>query len=180
MTTIFDSEELWARPLHDRHTALGLGGGDLVAMYRMMVLTRAVDQKIWNLQRIGKIPFCIPGQGQEGAQVGSAWTLRAGYDVALPYYRDFGVVLTVGMTPEEVILNSLARPADPNSGGRQMPNHWGCRRLNIITGSSPIGTQLPHAAGLANAARIRGEDRVTVCWFGEATSSKGDYHEALN
>ncbi|MGH9278521.1 MAG: alpha-ketoacid dehydrogenase subunit alpha/beta [Acidimicrobiales bacterium] len=180
MTTVFDHEELWATPLHDRHTELGLGGDDLVAMYRMMVLTRAVDQKIWNLQRIGKIPFAIPGQGQEGAQVGSAWALRAGYDVALPYYRDFGVVLSLGMTPEEVVLNSLARPADPNSGGRQMPNHWGCRRLNIITGSSPIGTQLPHAAGLANAAKIRGEDRVTVCWFGEATSSKGDYHEALN
>ncbi len=163
-----------------RHTELGLSGDDLVAMYRLMVLTRAVDQKVWNLQRIGKIPFVIPGQGQEAAQIGSAWALRKGYDVALPYYRDFGVVLALGMTPEEVVLNSLARPDDPNSGGRQMPNHWGCRRLNIITGSSPIATQLPHAAGLANAARIRGEDRVTVCWFGEATASRGDYHEGLN
>lgn len=162
------------------HTELGLSGDDLVAMYRLMVLTRAVDQKVWNMQRIGKIPFVIPGQGQEAAQVGSAWALRKGYDVALPYYRDFGVVLTLGMTPEEVVLNSLARPDDPNSGGRQMPNHWGCRRLNIITGSSPIATQLPHAAGLANAAKIRGEDRVTVCWFGEATASRGDYHEGLN
>ena len=163
-----------------RHTELGLSGDDLVAMYRLMVLTRAVDQKVWNLQRIGKIPFVIPGQGQEAAQVGSAWALRKGHDVALPYYRDFGVVLALGMTPEEVVLNSLARPDDPNSGGRQMPNHWGCRRLNIITGSSPIATQLPHAAGLANAARIRGEDRVTVCWFGEATASRGDWHEGLN
>jgi 2-oxoisovalerate dehydrogenase E1 component len=158
----------------------GLSGDELVAMYRMMVLARAVDQKAWNLQRIGKIPFVIPGQGQEAAQVGSAWALRKGWDVALPYYRDVGVVLTLGMTPEEVILNCMARPADPNSGGRQMPYHWGCKRLNIITGSSPIATQLPHAAGLANAATIRGEDRVTVCWFGEATSSRGDYHEALN
>jgi 2-oxoisovalerate dehydrogenase E1 component len=158
----------------------GLSADDVVAIYRLMLLARTVDQKIWNLQRVGKIPFMIPGQGQEACQVGSAWALRAGYDVALPYYRDFGVVLTLGMTPEEVLLNSLAKPADPNSGGRQMPNHWGCRRLNIITGSSPIGTQLPHAAGLANASRIRADDRVTVCWFGEATASKGDYHEALN
>ncbi len=162
------------------HSALGLSGDDVVAMYRTMVLTRAVDQKLWNLQRIGKVPFIIPGRGQEAAQVGSAWALRRGWDVALPYYRDYGVVLTLGMTPEEVVLNAFARPADPNSGGRQMPSHWGCARLNIITGSSPIATQLPHAAGLANAARIRGEDRVTVCWFGEATSSRGDYHEALN
>ncbi|MFN2506524.1 MAG: thiamine pyrophosphate-dependent enzyme, partial [Acidimicrobiales bacterium] len=180
MTTVFDRDDLWAAPLHDRHTALGLSGEDLVGMHRLMLLARAVDQKIWNLQRVGKIPFMIPGQGQEGAQVGSAWALRAGYDVALPYYRDFGVVLALGMTAEDVVLNSLARPSDPNSGGRQMPNHWGCNRLNIITGSSPIGTQLPHAAGLANAAKIRGEDRVTVCWFGEATGAKGDYHEALN
>ena len=164
----------------DRHTALGLPGDDLVAMYRLMLLTRTVDTKLWNLQRIGKIPFIIPGAGQEAAQVASAWTLRKGYDVAVPYYRDYGVVLTLGMTPEEVILNGFARPSDPNSGGRQMPSHWGCKRLNIITGSSPIATQLPHAAGFANAATIRGEDRVTVCWFGEATSSRGDYHEALN
>ncbi len=159
---------------------LDLPGEELVAMYRLMVLTRAVDQKAWNLQRIGKIPFVIPGQGQEAAQVGSAWALRKGYDVALPYYRDYGVVLTLGMTPEEIIANCFARPSDPNSGGRQMPQHWGCRRLNIITGSSPIATQLPHAAGLANAARIQGDDRVTVCWFGEATASRGDFHEGLN
>ena len=180
MTTVFSRDDVWSAPLHDRHSSLNLSGDDLVAMYRLMLLARTVDQRIWNLQRVGKIPFMIPGQGQEGAQVGSAWAMRRGYDVALPYYRDFGVVLTLGMTPEEVLLNSLARPTDPNSGGRQMPNHWGCARLNVITGSSPIGTQLPHAAGLANAARIRGEDRVTVCWFGEATASKGDYHEALN
>ena len=135
---------------------------------------------MWNLNRQGRARFVISGQGQEGTQVGSAWALRAGYDVALPYYRDFGVVLTLGMTPYEVFLAVLARADDPNSGGRQMPNHWGCKRLNIITGSSPIATQLPHAAGLAQASTIRGDDRVTVCWFGEAASSKGDFHEALN
>jgi 2-oxoisovalerate dehydrogenase E1 component len=173
-------DETNRRPPGVEPPVTALSGDDLVAMYRMMLLTRTVDQKVWNLQRIGKIPFVIPGQGQEAAQVGSAWALRRGWDVALPYYRDYGVVLTLGMTPEEVVLNAFARPDDPNSGGRQMPSHWGCRRLNIITGSSPIATQLPHAAGLANAATIRGEDRVTVCWFGEATSSRGDYHEALN
>ncbi|HUQ63359.1 MAG TPA: pyruvate dehydrogenase complex E1 component subunit beta [Acidimicrobiales bacterium] len=162
------------------HAALGLSDFDVVAMYRTILLARAVDQKGWNLTRSGKARFVIPGSGQEAAQVGSAWALRKGHDVVLPYYRDVGVVLTMGMTAREVLLNVMARPDDPNSGGRQMPSHWGSKRLGIITGSSPIATQLPHAAGLARAAQIRGDDSVTVCYFGEATASKGDFHEALN
>jgi len=158
----------------------GLGDDDVVAMYRTMLLTRTLDQKIWNLNRMGKACFVISGQGQEGVGVGSAWAIRAGHDVALPYYRDLGVVLTLGMTPYEVMLAVLAKPDDPNSGGRQMPNHWGSRRLGIITGSSPIATQIPHAAGIATASLIRGDDRVTICYFGEGAASKGDFHEALN
>ena len=163
-----------------RHVGLGLSDDDVVGMYRTLLLARMVDQKAWNLTRSGKARFFIPGEGQEAAQVGSAWTLRAGHDIALPYYRDVGVVLTLGMTPYEILLAVLARADDPNSGGRQMPNHWGSRRLGIITGSSPIGTQFPHAAGLALASTMRGDDRVTVTWFGEAAASKGDFHEALN
>ena len=180
MATVMPQPQVLASPDTDRHSALGLSADELRRMYRTAVLARAVDQKLWNLARAGTVPFVIPGQGQEAAQVGSAWALRPGHDVALPYYRDVGVVLTLGMTPYEVLLNVFARPDDPNSGGRQMPYHWGCRRLNIVTGSSPIGTQLPHAAGLATASQIRGDDRVTVCYFGEATTSKGDFHEALN
>ncbi|HEX2023538.1 MAG TPA: pyruvate dehydrogenase complex E1 component subunit beta [Acidimicrobiales bacterium] len=172
--------EVLTSPHADRHSGLGLSADDLRRMYRTTVLARVLDQKLWNLARAGTVPFVIPGQGQEAAQVGSAWALRPGHDVVLPYYRDVGVVLTIGMTPYEVLLNVFARPDDPNSGGRQMPYHWGCRRLNIITQSSPIGTQLPHASGLATASQIRGDDRVTVCYFGEATTSKGDFHEALN
>jgi len=169
-------------PLASDHAAAGLGDDAVVELYRTMVLARAVGQKIWNLQRTksDKVPFMIPGHGQEGAQVGSARALRAGHDVALPYYRDYGVVLALGMSAGDVLLNAFARPSDPNSGGRQMPSHWGCRRLGIVSCSSPIGTQLPHAAGLANAAKLAGEGQVVVCWFGEATASKGDYHEALN
>jgi len=149
-------------------------------MYRTMLLSRLVDRRAWNLARTNKARFFIPGEGQEAAQVGSAWAVRAGHDIALPYYRDVGVVLSLGMTAYEVLLAVLARADDPNSGGRQMPNHWGSSRLGIITGSSPIGTQFPHAAGLALASTVRGDDRVTVCWFGEAAASKGDFHEALN
>ncbi|HWI04927.1 MAG TPA: thiamine pyrophosphate-dependent enzyme, partial [Acidimicrobiales bacterium] len=149
-------------------------------MYRTVLLARLVDQKAWNLTRTGKARFYIPAEGQEATQVGSAWALRAGHDIALPYYRDVGVVLSLGMTPYEVLLAVLAKGDDPNTGARQMPNHWGSKRLGIITGSSPIGTQFPHAAGLALASSLRGDDRVTVTWFGEAASSKGDFHEALN
>ncbi|HEX2273308.1 MAG TPA: dehydrogenase E1 component subunit alpha/beta [Acidimicrobiales bacterium] len=180
MARVLPEQEVLASPHADRHSRLGLAADDLRRMYRTTLLARVLDQKLWNLARAGTVPFMIPGQGQEAAQVGSAWALRPGHDAVLPYYRDVGVVLTLGMTPYEVLLNVFARPEDPNSGGRQMPYHWGCRRLNIITGSSPIGTQLPHASGLATASQIRGDDRVTVCYFGEATTSKGDFHEALN
>jgi 2-oxoisovalerate dehydrogenase E1 component len=180
MAKVFDEERTSRNPVPDRHTELGLAGEEVVAMWRNALLARAIDQRLWNLNRQGRARFVVSGQGQEAAQVGSAWALRAGYDNVLPYYRDFAVVLTLGMTPYEVLLAGLARSDDPNSGGRQMPNHWSCRRLNIITGSSPIATQLPHAAGMAQASAIRGDDRITMAWFGEAASSKGDFHEALN
>jgi 2-oxoisovalerate dehydrogenase E1 component len=163
-----------------RHVQLQLSDDDVIGMYRTVLLARFVDQKAWNLTRTGKARFYIPAEGQEAAQVGSAWALRAGHDIALPYYRDVGVVLSLGMTPYEVLLAVLAKGDDPNSGGRQMPNHWGSKRLGIISGSSPIGTQFPHAAGLALASTLRGDDKVTVTWFGEAAASKGDFHEALN
>ncbi|HYI60231.1 MAG TPA: thiamine pyrophosphate-dependent enzyme [Acidimicrobiales bacterium] len=174
------TEDLSRLHLHDRHTALGLDAGDLLGMYRTVLLARLLDQKIWSLNRMGKAPFVVSGQGQEGAQVGSAWALRGGDDVVLPYYRDIGVVLTLGMSAAEVLLAVFARAADPSSGGRQMPNHWGSARLGLITGSSPIATQLPHAAGLAYAARLRHQDQVVVSYFGEGATSKGDFHEALN
>ncbi len=174
------TDDLSTLHLHDRHTELGLSGEDLVGMYRRILTARLLDQKIWGLNRMGKAPFVVSAQGHEGAQVGSAWALRAGHDVVLPYYRDTGVLLTLGMTVEEVLLAVFARAADPSSGGRQMPNHWGSSRLRVITGSSPIATQLPHAAGLAYAAKLAKDDTVVVSYFGEGATSKGDFHEALN
>jgi 2-oxoisovalerate dehydrogenase E1 component len=173
-------EDLSSLHLHDRHSELGLTPTDLLGMYRTILLARVLDQKIWSLNRMGKAAFVVSCQGHEGAQVGSAWALRAGQDVVLPYYRDTGVVLTLGMTPLDVLLAVFARADDPSSGGRQMPNHWGSARRRIITGSSPIATHLPHAAGLAYAARHRGEDSVVVAYFGEGATAKGDFHEAAN
>ena len=174
------ADDLSVLHLHDRHTDLGLTGEDLLGMYRTILLARVLDQKVWSLNRMGKAPFAISGQGHEGAQVGAAWALRAGHDVVLPYYRDVGVMLTLGMTAEQILLGVLARGDDPNSGGRQMPNHWGWAERHVITGSSPIATQLPHAAGLAYAAQRAGDERVVVSFFGEGATSKGDFHETLN
>jgi 2-oxoisovalerate dehydrogenase E1 component len=172
--------DLSALHLQDRHTPLGLSGDEVVAMWRTILLTRRLDQKIWALNRMGKAPFAVSCQGHEGAQIGSAWALRDGQDVVCPYYRDTGVMVALGMTAQEILQAVFAREADPNSGGRQMPNHWGSSRLRIITGSSPIATHIPHAAGIALAARMRGEDTAVICYFGDGAASKGDFHEAMN
>jgi 2-oxoisovalerate dehydrogenase E1 component alpha subunit len=162
------------------HEALGLGTDDLLEMYRAMVTARLVDEASFRLNRQGKAPFVVPVSGHEGCQVGTAWPLRRGQDMWVPYYRDVAVVLVAGMTPYEIFLGLFAKAEDPSSGGRQMPSHWGSRRLGIISHSSPIATQIPHAAGIAYAAKYRGEDTVVGCWFGEGATSEGDWHEGVN
>ena len=162
------------------HEALGLSPDDLLAMYRTMLTARLVDEAAFRLNRQGKAPFVVPVSGHEGCQIGTAWALERGRDVWLPYYRDLGVVLVAGMTPYEVFLGLFAKADDPASGGRQMPAHWSSRRLGIISGSSPIGTQVPHAAGIAYAVKYREEDAVVASWFGEGATSEGDWHEGLN
>ncbi len=163
-----------------RHGSLGLTDEDLLAMYRTMVTARVCDEAQFRLNRQGKAPFVVPVSGHEGCQVATAWPMRKGRDVFLPYYRDLAVCLVAGMTPADVFLGVFGKADDPSSGGRQMPAHWGSRRLNIITGSSPIATQVPHAAGVAYAIKYRGEDAVVSCWFGDGGTSEGDWHEGLN
>jgi len=162
------------------HGALGLTPEDLLAMHRTMVMARLIDEASLRQNRMGRAPFVVPVSGHEGCQIGTAWPMRRGTDIWLPYYRDLGVVLAAGMTPYEIFLGVFAKADDPSSGGRQMPAHWGSRRLGVITGSSPIATQIPHAAGIAYASRYRGEDAVTACWFGDGATSEGDWHEGLN
>jgi 2-oxoisovalerate dehydrogenase E1 component alpha subunit len=168
------------KPKADRHSKLGLSQDDLQKMYRTMVTARLCDEAQFRLNRQGKAPFVVPVSGHEGCQVGTAWLLERGKDILVPYYRDLAVCLVAGMTPKEIFLGVFAKPEDPSSGGRQMPAHWGSRRLGIITGSSPIGTQIPHASGIAYAMKYRGEDAVVTSWFGEGATSEGDWHEALN
>jgi len=162
------------------HGALGLDERDVADIYRTLVTARLLDEASLRQNRMGRAAFVVPVAGHEGCQVGTAWAMRRGTDIWLPYYRDVGVVLSAGMTPYEIFLGLFAKADDPASGGRQMPSHWGSRRLGIVTGSSPIATQVPHAAGIAFAARFRGEDTVVGCWFGDGATSEGDWHEGLN
>ena len=119
--------------------------------------SRKLDERLWLLNRAGKIPFVVSCQGQEAAQVGAAFALNRKEDYVLPYYRDLGVVLAFGMTAKDLMLSNFAKAEDPNSGGRQMPGHFGQKKNRIVTGSSPVTTQVPHAVGIALGARMDGK-----------------------
>ncbi|WAA11406.1 thiamine pyrophosphate-dependent dehydrogenase E1 component subunit alpha [Fervidibacillus halotolerans] len=166
--------------MEHRHEKLGLSDETLLEMYEKMLLTRRLDERLWLLNRSGKIPFVISGQGQEGAQIGAAFALDRTKDYCLPYYRDLGVVLAFGMTARDVMLASFGKAEDPNSGGKQMPNHFSQRKNRIVTGSSPVTTQVLHAVGFALAAKMEKKDFVSFVTLGEGSSNQGDFHEGLN
>jgi 2-oxoisovalerate dehydrogenase E1 component alpha subunit len=163
-----------------RHEVANLSEAQLHDLHRFMVTARMLDERMWALNRQGKAPFVVSSAGHEGCQVGSAYALTRGSDFCVPYYRDLGVVLVAGLTMRDVLLGVYAKVEDPCNGARQMPSHWGSRRLGIINGSSPIATQVPHAVGLAYAVKYRREPAVVMCWFGEGATSMGDWHEAMN
>jgi len=153
---------------------------DAIRLYETLLLARLLDERAWILNRQGKAAFVISCQGQEAAQVGSAFVLRPDRDWLVPYYRDLAAVLLFGMTARDILLGQLARAGDPSSGSRQMPGHFGSRGRRILSGGSPVATQILHAAGIALASKIRRRDEVTACYFGEGSTSEGDFHEGLN
>ena len=177
MTTTDASGATAVRP---KHVDLGLSRDQLADIYETMLLARMLDQKMWVLNRQGKVAFVISCQGQEAAQVGSAYALDRDKDYFLPYYRDLGVVLVQGVTPRDVMMGLFGRAADPASGGRQMPAHWGGRARRIITKSSVVTTHFPHCAGLGLSFKLKGQDAVAIAYTGEGSTSQGDFHEALN
>ncbi|MCK1993737.1 thiamine pyrophosphate-dependent dehydrogenase E1 component subunit alpha [Peribacillus muralis] len=166
--------------VENRHLQVGLRDEDVLEMYKVMLLARRIDERMWLLNRSGKIPFVVSCQGQEASQVGAAFALNREKDYVLPYYRDLGVVLAFGMTAKDLMLSSFAKAEDPNSGGRQMPGHFGQKKNRIVTGSSPVTTQVPHAVGIALAAKMEGKDIVSFVTFGEGSSNQGDFHEGAN
>lgn len=163
-----------------KHEQLGLSHEQVLDMYRYMRMARIYDERSLVLQRAGKINFHVSGIGQEAAQVAAAFALDREKDYFLPYYRDYGFVLACGMTMKELMLSVFAKAEDPNSGGRQMPGHFGSKRLRIVTGSSPVTTQVPHAVGFALAAKMQKKDFVSFVTFGEGSSNQGDFHEGCN
>ena len=149
-------------------------------MYYYMLLSRRLNERMLALNRQGRAPFVIAGAGQEAAQVGAAMALKKGTDYLAPYYRDLGMNLVLGMTAREAMLNLLAKRDDPNSYGRQMPSHWGNSARRIVTGSSVVTTQFVHATGIGLAAKLRKDPIVVLTCCGEGSTSRGDFHEALN
>jgi 2-oxoisovalerate dehydrogenase E1 component alpha subunit len=168
------------RPGATLGASVGLSDDDLVAMYRMIALARALDERMWILNRAGRIPFVISGQGHEGAQVAIAWPLQKHHDWIAPFYRSIATCLTFGMHPRDIMTAQYATAADPSSGGRQMPGHYGSHEHNLVSVSSPVATQLLHAVGIALAAKIRKTGQVAMTSMGEGSSNQGDVHEGLN
>jgi 2-oxoisovalerate dehydrogenase E1 component alpha subunit len=167
-------------PTADLGADLGLTREQLLEMYGLMVIARAMDERMWVLNRAGKIPFVISGQGHEGAQVGITYGLQQGLDWMVPYYRSVTSLMSFGMSAREIMLAQFARGVDPSSGGRQMPGHYGIAERKIVSVSSPVATQVLHATGIALAAKIRKTGEVAMTYLGEGSSNQGDFHEALN
>ncbi len=150
----------------------------LLKGYRTMVATRHVDERMITLQRQGAIPFALSSKGEEACAVASSAALDFG-DWIFPQYREVGVMFWRGCTVEDYLHHMFGNAKDPVLG-RQMPNHYGDNNLNVVTVSSPLATQIPHAAGCGYAMKMQKEKNIAITYFGEGTSSKGDFASGLN
>ncbi len=153
-------------------------------MYLHMLLTRLVDVYAWEASQQGHLGFVATCRGHEAAQVGSAFCIQVGQDFTLPYYRDLGVVLTIGMTPYEVFRTYLqaregAQNDDISCHAQQPISHWGYHKHNLVTGPAPVATQIMHAAGIAFACKLRKSPAITIAYCGDGATAEPDFLEGL-
>ncbi len=160
--------------------APGLSGDDLLQMYRTMLLSRALDERIYQLNRGGKAAIFGSAQGHEGAQVACIRAMDPARDHFLIYYRQLTAMLALGTTPLELLLGFLARDGEPMSMARQFPLHGAHPRVDLFSFSNVVATQVPQAVGVALADKMRQEDKVTMVFFGDGAASQGDTHEGMN
>ena len=163
-----------------KHQALGLSTEDLLQMYSQMLLTRALDQRAWLLNRQGKVGIVGPCQGHEACGIGAAWALDPRRDLFFPYYRDLGLVIGLGVSAQEVMLGYLAKAGEPFSGARQFTLHGAYPKYRIYNTSNVVSANTLKAVGAALAAKIKREPVVTLACFGDGGSSEGEVHEAMN
>ena len=192
-STLANGADTRAASAKARRDHEGLTRDDLLSAYRLMLLSRRIDDKEIQLKNQSKAYFQISGAGHEAILVAAGRQLRPGYDWFFPYYRDRALCLALGMTPREMFLASVGSKDDPANGGRQMPSHWGHRALNIPSQSSCTGTQCLHAIGSADARRIFGlvdqipdrdkhfhGDEITYVSIGDGATSEGEFWESLS
>ncbi len=160
----------------------GLDPDALIRAFRIMHTARRLDDREITLKRQNRIFFQSSGAGHEAVQVAAGMVLRPAHDWIYPYYRDRALCLALGVTPYEMLLQAVGAADDPASGGRQMPSHWGAPKLNIVTSSSPTGTQFVQAAGCAEAGRFRQPDsgELTLVTSGDGATSEGEFWESMN
>src|SRR5262245_10067400 len=161
------------------HISFGLSDRDVVDLYYQMLVTRRLSEHALKLAFQGSLDVSIPADGHEAAQIASMRALRSTDPVYL-FYRSLPAAYARGMTAREIFLDYFGAADAPSSGGKNLPGHWAKRELNLISVSGSVATQIPHAVGSALAAKLRGEDSVSVAYFGDAGSSKSDFHEGLN
>lgn len=158
----------------------GLSKDELIEAYAHVLRGRRLDERLWQLTRIGKASFNISGQGHEVGQVAMALAFKPEKDYFLPYYRDMTACMVWGMSTTDILLGTFGKEADPSSHGRQMPNHYGSKKHNIVSHSSTVSTQFPLATGVAYGALLGQKYYVTLSTTGEGSANQGEVHEAMN